>query len=147
MRRIALAVVALTMALAACGDDDAAAGTEPPPEGVVLRVVAGGEVAADWTLADLEAAVAFTTVTLEGEDQSGPLLLDVLAASGVADWSTAEALGLGEGRTFEVSIELSADDVDEGWILDVTNRGTLKLASDDLPKQQWVRDVAELRLR
>jgi hypothetical protein len=75
------------------------------------------------------------------------LLLDVLAASGVADWTVGEALGLGEGRTFEVSVEFSVDDVDEGWILDVTNRGTLKLASDDLPKQQWVRDVAELRLR
>lgn len=143
MRRITAAVVALTMAMASCGDDD----TGPPPEGVVLRVVAGGDVAADWTLADLEAAVTFTTITLEGEEQAGPLLLDVLAASGVADWTDGEALGLGEGRTFEVAVEFSVDDVDEGWILDVTNRGTLKLASDDLPKQQWVRDVAELRLR
>lgn len=36
------------------------------------------------------------------------------------------------------------DEVDEGWILDISNRGMLKLAADDLSRQKWVRDVNEI---
>jgi hypothetical protein len=147
MRRIGIGLFAVALIAAGCGDDDAGGDASPPAEGVVLRIVADDEVAADWTLADLEAAVEFTTLTLEGDEQSGPLLLDVVAASGVGEWSDGEAFGMSEGRVLEVSLEFSAGEVDEGWILDVTNQGTLKLAADDLPKQQWVRDVAEIRLR
>lgn len=131
--------------LAGCGDDDTATGT-PIADDVVLRVSQGGEVLRDWTMEDLEASIPFTEIELEGSTQSGPLFLEVLAATGVASWETAEVIGLGEGRAFEVGLEISAAEVDEGWIFDVTNQGTLKLAADDIPKQQWVRDVKELAL-
>lgn len=139
--------VALGIGLLATGcregagnDPGAASGAE------VLRVIVGGEVTAAWTLADLEAKVAFVTVTIDGDGQTGPLLLDVLAVSGVANWETAEVLGLGEGRTTEVGLDISSSDVDDGWILDVTKQGTLKLAADDLPRASWVRDVREIRV-
>jgi hypothetical protein len=140
------AALVFAVVLTGCGDDGATS-TDPPSEDVVLRVVQDGEVLADWTLADLEAAVPFTTITVDGDDQTGPLLLDVLAASGAEGWGTGEVLGLGEGRAFEVELEIAAADVNGGWVLDVTNQGTLKLAADDLPRQQWVRDVAEIRVR
>jgi hypothetical protein len=44
----------------------------------------------------------------------------------------------------EVALDIDAATVDEAWVLDVTNRGTLKLAAPDLPRQQWVRDVGEI---
>jgi len=119
--------------------------TEPPAEGVVLRIVVDGEVTADWTLADLEDRVMFTELTIDGDTQSGPLLVDVLRASGVVDWESGEVLGSGEGRVFEVTLDVSSSEVDDGWILDVTKQGTLKLASADLARQEWVRDVGEIR--
>lgn len=147
MRRMTLTLIvmgAVTM-MAACSDG-ATAATDPPAADVVLRVVANGEVAEDWTLADLEAAVEYAELTIDGNDQSGPLLLDVLEASGVDEWESAEILGMGEGRVFEVTLEVNSTDVDSGWILDVTKQGTLKLASAGLPREQWVRDVGEIRI-
>jgi hypothetical protein len=131
--------------MAACSDGDTAT-TDPPAADVVLRVTTNGEVAADWTLAELEAAVEYTELSVDGNDQSGPLLLDVLEASGIDQWESAEILGMGEGRVFEVTLEINSSEVDNGWILDVTKQGTLKLASAGLPREQWVRDVGEIRI-
>jgi len=61
------------------------------------------------------------------------------------DWESGEVLGSGEGRVFEVKLDVSSSEVDDGWILDVTKQGTLKLASADLARQEWVRDVGEIR--
>ena len=143
-RRVMLVAVALIGACSGPADD--APTLDPPADDVVLRVIAGDEVAADWTLADLEASVSFADVDIDGDTQSGPRLLDVLAASGVDDWQTAEVIGMGEGRTFEVGLDIAAADTDENWILDVTNRGTLKLAAEALARNQWVRDVGEIRI-
>jgi hypothetical protein len=140
-----MVMVGTVMMVAACSDG-ATEATDPPAADVVLRVVADGEVAADWTLANLESAVEFTELNLDGDKQSGPLLLDVLNASGVREWDSAEVLGMGEGRVFEVALEINSADVDGGWILDVTKQGSLKLASADLPREQWVRDVGEIRI-
>jgi hypothetical protein len=139
-----LGVLGLLLIVAGCSDD-AASATEPPADDVVLRVVVGGDVAADWTLPDLEDAAPFTERTADGDVQSGPLLLDVLEASGLEDWTSGEVVGMGEGRVYEVGLDISSSEVDDGWILDVTNKGTLKLAAVDLPRQNWVRDVGEIR--
>ena len=144
-RALAVIVTGLAVMVPACSDEGSET-TDPPAAAVVLRIVAGGEVAADWTLADLEAAVDFTELTLDGSEQSGPLLLNVLAASDVGDWETAEVFGMGEGRIFEVTLDIKATDVDDEWILDVTKQGALKLAATALPREQWVRDVGEIRL-
>ena len=145
MRRYFLVVlVGLVVLVAGCSDGDAEV-LEPPAEDVVLRVVTGETIARDWTLDELEAEVAFTEVVIEGDLQAGPLFLDAIDASGVAEWETAEVLGMSEGRVLEVALDVAAADVDETWILDVSNRGTLKLAAPDLPRERWVRDVGEIR--
>jgi hypothetical protein len=139
-------VAAGSVLLVAACSDGGTDSTEAPAADVVLRVVAGGEVAADWTFASLEAAVAFAELTLDGDKQSGPLLLDVLEASDVGEWDSAEVFGMGEGRVFEVTLEIDSADVDGDWILDVTKQGGLKLAAADLPRERWVRDVGEIRI-
>ena len=53
---------------------------------------------------------------------------------------------MGEGRVFEVTLEIDSADVNGNWILDVTKQGGLKLAAADLPREQWVRDVGEIRI-
>ncbi len=144
--RAATLIIASTLVTAPACSDGAPSATELPAADVVLRVVTDGEVAADWTLAELEAAVSFTELTVDGDEQSGPLLLDVLEASGIANWESGRVVGWGEGRAFEVTVDIAAADVDDGWILDVTNRGSLKLATAELPRAQWVRDVGEIIL-
>ncbi len=143
MRARVVLGAAVVLLVAGCSGDDA--GTPDPPAGdVVLRVVVENEVARDWTLADLEAEVAFVEIVIDDDVQTGPRLLDVIAASGIAEWETGEVLGMSEGRVIEVALDIDAATVDEAWVLDVTNRGTLKLAAPDLPRQQWVRDVGEI---
>jgi hypothetical protein len=146
LRATLVAVLALIGACGGGGSADDAPTLDPPADDVVLRVIVGDELAADWTLTDLEASVSFVEVDIDGDTQSGPRLLDVLAASGVEEWQTAEVIGMGEGRTFEVGLDVAAADADEDWVLDVTNRGTLKLAAEALARNQWVRDVGEIRI-
>jgi hypothetical protein len=143
MTRCSWPVVLLLLVGGGCSDNSAA---ELPAEGVVLRIVASGDVVADWTLADLEEQVPFTDLTIDGDPQSGPLLLEVLNASGVDEWESGEVIGMGEGRVFEVGLDISSAEVDDGWILDVTKQGTLKLASVELPRDKWVRDVGEINI-
>lgn len=138
-------LVVAMIVIAGCADDVTDA-TEPPADDVVLRVVLAGEVAADWTLADLESRVDSVSITIDGDDQTGPRLIDVLDASGVDGWETAEVFGMGEGRFVEVALDITSAQVNDGWILDVTKQGTLKLATADLPREQWVRDVGEINL-
>lgn len=142
MKRLLLGLVLLT---AGCSD----AGSEPldpPANDVVLRVVAGNDIARDWTLAELEDQVPFITLEIKGDEQAGPLLVDVLTASEIESWESAEVFGMSEGRVLEVSLQIETAEVDASWILDVSNRGTLKLAATDLPRERWVRDVGEIRL-
>jgi hypothetical protein len=117
MHGIVWSALLLAMVTGACSEGTIAA-PEPPAEDVVLRVVVGGEVVTD----------------------------DVLDASGVGKWESGEVRGMGEGRVFEVGLDISFAEVDEGWIMDVTKQGTLKLASAALPRDQWVRDVGEISI-
>ena len=133
MRRAVTLLTVGALLVAACGDGDDATGSEA--SGVVLTVFVTDEVVAEWTLEELQAEVEFITLTIDGDEQSGPRVMDVLAASGVAQWETAEVLGKGESRSFDIGVEVRAADLDEGWVFDVTNRGTLKLAAADLPRE------------
>lgn len=87
MRMTLWLVVLAAIGGAACSGGNST-GIEPPVEDVVLRVIVDDEVAADWTLADLEEQVAFAELAIDGDLYSGPLLVDVLRASGVVAWET-----------------------------------------------------------
>lgn len=144
VRVLSFLAAALAVLVVGCADD-ASSTDDLPADDVVLRVIDEGVVARDWSLADLEADVEFIEIVIDGDAQRGPRLIDVISASGVDEWETAEVLGMSEGRVLEVSLNLDADTVDDTWVFDITNRGTLKLAAPDLPRQQWVRDIGEIR--
>lgn len=148
MKSALLVAVVIALLLPACAggaESNGSGGGSGGDGGTVIRIVVGGDEAASWSLGELERTVTFVDVEIDGDSQSGPRLVDVLAAAGVDDWEVGEVLGKGEGRSFDVGLEISASEVDEGWVLDVSNRGTLKLAAAELPRQEWVRDVAEIR--
>lgn len=153
-RRTTLVLLSLVLAVASCGDDDTGGGGGGSGGGsgggdggrVILTIYVADEVVATWTLDQLEAAVPFVETEIDGDTQRGPGLLAVLRSSEITGWERAEVLGKGEGRSFDIGIDIEESEVDEGWILDVTNRGTLKLAAEELPREQWVRDVGEIRI-
>ena len=122
-----------------------AVGLELVPEPLRRRVAHVDGLDDQLALADLEGDVEFVEIVVDGDAQRGPRLIDVIAASGVAEWETGEVLGMSEGRVVEVTLEIDAATVNESWVFDVTNRGTLKLAAPELPRQEWVRDVGEIR--
>ncbi len=141
MRWKAATIVVVVFAVIGCSN-----AAEPSGGGfeVVLLVTQHGDTIAAWTLDRLAAELPLAEVEIDGQVQRGHLLLDLLEASGAGDWQRAEVIGKGEGRAFDVVLEVNAAEVDTTWILDITNLGTLKLAADALPKEQWVRDVSEI---
>ena len=135
-----IAVMVLAAAVACSNDVDSPGGGDT----VVLRVIRSDDTIAEWTLDRLASEMPLTERELDGQTQKGFLLLDVLAASNIGSWEWAEVAGKGENRAFDVVLQIDAGEVDDGWILDVTHQGTLKLAADDLPRDRWVRDVSEI---
>ena len=100
--------------------------TIPPlPDGAELQVITPEGKAVAFTLDDL-AALPLHRTTLEGKIQEGPLLLDVLHAAGVTAFTKVVITG-SRGPVF-VNI-VTADQVDDQFLLDFTNHGTVKVAS------------------
>jgi hypothetical protein len=100
--------------------------TIPPlPNGAELQVITPEGKAVAFTLDDL-AALPLHRTTLEGKIQEGPLLLDVLHAAGVTAFTKVVLTGT-RGPVFVNTV--AADQVDENFLLDFTNHGTVKVAS------------------
>ena len=65
----------------------------------------------------------------------GSALKTGLAAAGVAEFNEVIVSGPKSSQT------LTREQVDEQTVLDLTNRGTVKLAGPALAKVDWVKDV------
>jgi hypothetical protein len=141
-------LIAMAVLVAGCGADAGTGSLEEAGEtgDVILTVYVADEAVAGWTLAEFETEFEQVTIVIDGDEQTGPRLIDVLDASGVGEWSRADVLGKGEGRSFDVAVAITAAEVDETWVLDFSKRGTVKLASPELPKERWVRDAGEIRI-
>lgn len=92
-----------------------------------------------FSLDDLKALPAHT-ITVNGSDESGPLLGDVLAAAGVTEYTSVSLQGSGE-------ITLTKEQVTAETLLDFTNRGTVKFASTGVEKNQWPKDITQILVK
>jgi hypothetical protein len=100
--------------------------TIPPlPDGAELQVITPEGRAIPFTLDDL-AALPLHRATLEGKIQEGPLLLEVLHAAGVTAFTKVVLTG-SRGPVFVNTV--TTDQVDDQFLLDFTNHGTVKVAS------------------
>jgi hypothetical protein len=141
------AAVALLLLAAACSSEavsNSGPATTEAGAAIVLSVTRGGDTIETWTLAAL-LALPQQEVEMDGDLQTGPWLRDVLQASSVGDRAHATVVGAGESRAFDVELAIESGPAD-GYILDITRRGTAKLAGPDLPRERWVRDVTEIRI-
>jgi hypothetical protein len=149
MRRSGGVVVGLLLAtaLVACGSNGGGTGSgtgtgsgggASSSGSVVVRD--GARELARFDLAALQALpqVDVKTPQSAGDQvQTGPTVRSVLDKAGVAAVTQLRVEGRDPAQT------LSGADLD-GPILDVTNRGTVKLAGADLTTDRWVRDVTAL---
>jgi hypothetical protein len=109
-----------------------------------VRVTRQGRELASFDLAGLQ-AIGSKSVVLQGGQEEGPMLLDVLKRAGVDEFSSVTILGAGtrdSGR-----LELAAADVGPDTVLDVAKRGTVKVAGPSIPKDMRVRDITEIQVR
>ncbi len=89
------------------------------------------------TINDLK-TLPLKQVTVEGKVEEGPGLLDVLKFAGVTEFKEVALTGTSNPAT------LTREQVDDNTILDLTNHGTVKLATTYIPKASWTKDVAEI---
>jgi hypothetical protein len=151
MRRSGGVVIGLLLAavLVACGPSGAGTGSgsgtgsggggASSSGSVVVRD--GARELARFDLAALQALpqVDVKTPQSAGDQvQTGPTVRSVLDKAGVAAVTQLRVEGRDPAQT------LSGADLDGRPILDVTNRGTVKLAGADLTTDRWVRDVTAL---
>jgi hypothetical protein len=111
-------------------------GGSPPPYSI--KVEGGGVVLKEYDLAALR-ALPQASVEIDGKAQGGPLLATVLADAGSAHYRTVQIRGAAlrdAGR-----LTLTAAQVARDVQLDFSDRGTVKVCSAWLDRQEWVRDV------
>ncbi len=158
MNRFALFILAVLLALSACSpaitespsQPEIVPPTAPPktpqelqptPVSDALFVVVkpdGSEVGFTWD--DLK-KLPVAQMTAEGKVEEGVRLMDVLIAAGVIGFSEINLNGSSSPAT------LTFEQVqDETTILDFTNHGTVKLATNYIPKANWTKDVARIEI-
>lgn len=133
----------LVLLVAGCGGatgPGSGGGAGPAPAGYAVVVSRGGQELARLDLAAL-LALPQTSVETPGTGgdgaQEGPAVAAVLAEAGVDGPVDVTVTG-DEGTVAYTAAELA------GAVLDVTNRGTTKLAGADLPQDRWLRNVTSL---
>ncbi len=92
------------------------------------------------TIKDLK-ALPLKQLTVEGKVEEGPGLLDVLKFAGVTEFKEVMLTGSSNPAT------LTRAQVDDHTLLDFNNHGTVKLATTYIPKANWTKDIAEIRVK
>ncbi len=119
----------------------AAASLLAPKDRYEVRVLDGTRVLASYTVDDLK-ALGEATIVVDGKTEQGPRLIQVLQAAGVKQFTRLEIRGAGVRD--DGFITLSASDVDENVLLDIANRGTVKVVGPKIAWADRVRDVTEI---
>jgi hypothetical protein len=137
--------------LAGCAQETASQETGDAVKGedvYSIQVYLNDTLKESLTLNDLLSLEQVVLTTPEQDsDQHGPTLPSVLKAAGIESFSELTVIGLSKGRVATAELTLSSNQVDETVVLDITNRGTTKLAGINIPSEDWIRDVSELRVK
>jgi len=133
----------LVVAALATGCAKSTSGTTEP--GYLVKVTVKGAPAASLTIAQLQ-DLPKVSLDAYGKSEEGPTLLSALDLAGVKDFSKITISGLMKGRVASAELTLTRDQVTGTVILDFTNRGTVKLAGADIPEDNWIIDVTELKV-
>jgi hypothetical protein len=87
------------------------------------------------------------TFTIEGKDEEGPTVLSALKLLSINDFTEITFYGYSKGRLATAELKLTKTQVNDKVILDFSNQGTAKLASPDIPSNNWVIDVTKIAVK
>jgi hypothetical protein len=135
MKKFFIYIFLLVLLISAC----APAGTDSESP-ALFKIIKTDGTEFDVTV-DMIKTLPVSQVTAEGRVEEGPLLKDVLALAGVTEFTEVSLTGSSSPAT------LTFEQVDENTILDLTNRGTLKLATTYIPKDSWTKDISEITVK
>ncbi|MDO8847318.1 MAG: hypothetical protein Q7W51_02870 [Coriobacteriia bacterium] len=107
----------------------------------VVVVIRDGEVLEQFTMDDIR-DFDMATIEVLGKIEEGPTLLAVLEAAGVTDFERVHIGGM--GIRDDGSIVLTRAEVTDEVLLDIANRGTVKVVGPDIAWEDRVRDVTEI---
>ncbi|MBF0547564.1 MAG: hypothetical protein HQM08_24205 [Candidatus Riflebacteria bacterium] len=82
-----------------------------------------------------------------GQPAKGPSLLEILRSSGIKDFKMVLVKGYSKWRITTAEITLNKSQIDENFLLSISNRRTAKLASPDIPFKDWIIDVYSLEVK
>ncbi len=123
------------------GAGGAGSGGGTAPADYHIALIKDGKQLRQFTLSDIKALPA-VTLEADGKTQQGPTLAGVLKAAGIDQFSSVKVSG-----AWKEEYSLTRDKVNDRVLLDISNRGTCKLAGPDIPKDKWVRDVITLEVK
>ena len=106
----------------------------------LLEVIATDGSSVGITLDDLN-GLPQAQINVDGRVEEGPRLFDVLRFAGVSEFTQVTLTGSSSPVT------LTSEQVDDNTILDITNRGTVKLASTYVPKPDWTKDITLITVK
>lgn len=139
---LVLAAILVVLVAAALGFEALMSqGTSGPEAEYAVVVIRDGEVLERFTIDDIR-DLDMATVTVLGKIEQGPTLLSVLEAAGVTDFAMIHIGGM--GIRDDGSITLSRAEIDDEVLLDIANRGTVKIVGPDIEWEDRVRDVTEM---
>jgi hypothetical protein len=144
-----LLLTLLSLQISACSSAPAAGASTPKtpqalqPTAVstaLFQVIKSDGTSVGVTIADLK-TLALAQVSVEDKVEEDPKLLDVLALTGVTDFTEVTLTGSSNPAT------LTREQVDDNTILDFTNHGTVKLATTYVPKPNWTKDISTIEVK
>ena len=82
-----------------------------------------------------------TTIFADGSPQEGPTLLAVLKSAKVEEFKEVAVTGREGTKT------LPRSEVTDQLVLDFNNRGSVKLASPTMPRDERIRDITRIEIK
>lgn len=105
-----------------------------------LNIQSGGKMVKSYKIEDIK-KMSTKSIEVDGKTETGPALLTILNDCGISEFSKVTFKGIAND-----SLSLSKDKIDGDVLLDIANRGTVKLACKSVPKKDWIKDIVEINV-
>jgi hypothetical protein len=102
-----------------------------------VKITKNQQLIKSYTMQDIQ-KMPTKSFMEDGKIESGPTLSYLLIDAGITEYSNI-TIKNEVGKKYKTKTP-------EGYILDITNRGSVKLASENLPKEQWLKDITEIAI-
>jgi hypothetical protein len=103
-----------------------------------VKVISNDKTLKEYKIEDIQ-KMPQTTVKIEGKDETGVKVNDLLKDAGVTSYSKLTLKDI-----YDKTYEVAKDKIDDETVFDISNRGTIKIASKLIPKADWAKDIKEI---